>query len=191
MSEAVFDVAARLTHPVAPHGVRPVLGLRRRPGRLALAVFRMPVCLYRRGWGWMLGRTFLVLVHVGRKTGTPHSTVAMVVADDRGADEVVICSGWGPDADWVRNLRAGPAREVRVGRAQFVPAHRFLTDDEAFAVGITFRRRHPRRLWLVSQILGWGDLRRDDALWDFVCHHPFVGLRPAPPATPHEHEERR
>ena len=37
---------------------RPLLGLRRRPGRLALTVFRLPLVLYRRGWGWLLGRTF-------------------------------------------------------------------------------------------------------------------------------------
>jgi len=35
--------------------VKPLLGLRRQPGRLALAVMRMPRPLYRRGWGWMLG----------------------------------------------------------------------------------------------------------------------------------------
>jgi hypothetical protein len=44
--------------------------LRVRPGRLALAVFRLPLPLYRRGWGSLLGHTFLLLVHVGRKSGT-------------------------------------------------------------------------------------------------------------------------
>lgn len=178
-------MATQLTHPPAQHRPRPVLGLRRTPGRLALAVFRMPLYLFRRGWGWVLGRTFLLLVHVGRRTGKLHSAVAMVLADDRATGEVVICSGWGPDADWVHNLRAGPAREVCIGRERFVPDHRFLTNDEAFAVGVEFRRRHPRRLRLVSWILGWGDLRRDDAVRDFVRHHPFVALRPAQPAGPH------
>jgi deazaflavin-dependent oxidoreductase (nitroreductase family) len=156
-----------------------------------LAVFRMPQHLYRRGWGWVLGRTFLLLVHIGRKTGRPHSTVAMVLADDRGTGEVVICSGWGPEADWVRNLRTGPAREVCIARERFVPEHRFLTDDEAVAVSVEFRRRHPRRLRLVSRILGWGDLRRDDAVRDFVRRHPFVVLWPAQPTTPQASEEPR
>ena len=31
------------------------------------------------GWGWMLGRTFLMLVHIGRTTGRPHQAVAMVL----------------------------------------------------------------------------------------------------------------
>jgi deazaflavin-dependent oxidoreductase (nitroreductase family) len=149
----------------------------------------MPLCLYRRGWGSVLGRTFLLLVHVGRKSGTPYSAVAMVLADDRGTGEVVICSAWGPEADWVRNLRAGAAREVCVGPERFVPEHRFLSDDEAVAVALEFRGRHPRRLWLVSRILGWGDLRRDDAVRDFVHLHPFVALRPTPPTRPNGSEE--
>lgn len=157
---------------------RALLGLRRTPGRLALAVFRLPLVLYRHGWGRLLGRTFLMLVHVGRSTGRPYAAVAMVLADDPVSGEVVICSGWGPDADWVHNLHAGPARRVVVGRDAFVPAHRFLTDDEAVCVGMTFRRRHPHRLRLISTILGWGDLGDDGALRAFVRDHPFVAFRP-------------
>ena len=47
---------------------RPLLGLRQRPGRLVLAVFRLPLVLYRHGGGWLLGTTFMLLVHAGRTT---------------------------------------------------------------------------------------------------------------------------
>ena len=73
---------------------RPLLGLRRRPGRLALAVFRLPLVLYRHGWGRVLGRTFMLLVHAGRKTGRPHPMTAMVMRYDPPTREVVIFSGW-------------------------------------------------------------------------------------------------
>jgi len=133
----------------------------------------------------MLGRTFLLLVHVGRRTGYDRETVAMVLDDDAATGEVVVCSAWGSNADWIHNLRAGPARQVRVGRQHFVPQHRFLTDDDAVAAATTFRQRHPQRLRLISCILGWRDLRRDDAVRDFVRDHPFVAFRPAGPATRH------
>jgi hypothetical protein len=32
---------------------------------------------------------------------------------------------------------------------------------------------------LLSAVLGWGDLRADAALRDFVRGHPFVAFRPA------------
>ena len=161
------------------HSRRPLLGLRRKPGRLALAVFRMPLRAYRHDAGWLLGRTFLAFVHTGRKTGQPYETAAMVLRYDPDTHEAVICAAWGPDTNWVRNLRTGPAARVRLGRESFAPQHRFLSDEEAFDVAVQFRREHPRRLRLLSAILGWGDLRDDAAVRGFVPTHPFVAFRPA------------
>jgi deazaflavin-dependent oxidoreductase (nitroreductase family) len=144
-----------------------------------VVIFRVPLPLYRAGWGWLLGRTFLLLVHVGRKTGTPHVTVAMVLRYDPGAGEAVICSVWGPNTDWVRNLRAHPALQVQIGRQSFTPQQRFLSEDESFAVAVEFRRRHPWRLRLVGRVLGWDDLRSDDAVRSFIHTRPFVAVRPA------------
>ena len=158
---------------------RPLLGLRRHPGRIALTVFRLPLHAYHHDAGHLLGHTFLLLVHRGRRTGRLHEMVAMVLRYDPVTREAVICSGWGPDSDWVRNLRAGPAVELRLGRESFVPEHRFLTDEESMDVAVGFRRAHPARLRLASAILGWGDLFDDDALREFVRSHPFVALRPA------------
>jgi hypothetical protein len=39
---------------------------------------------------------------------------------------------------------------------------------------------HPRRVWLISTVLGWGDLRDDAAVRGFIRTHPFVAFRPAP-----------
>jgi deazaflavin-dependent oxidoreductase (nitroreductase family) len=158
---------------------KPLLGLRRKPGRLALAVFRMALRAYPHDAGWLLGRTFLEFAHIGRKTGQPYETVGMVLRYDPDAREAVICAGWGPDTDWVRNLRAGPAARVRLGRESFTPQHRFLSEEEAFGVAVQFRREHPRRLRLLSMILGWGDLRDDAAVGGFIPSHPFVAFRPA------------
>jgi deazaflavin-dependent oxidoreductase (nitroreductase family) len=161
------------------HGpVKPLLGLRRQPGRFALAVFRLPLALYHRGWGWLVGHAFLLLVHVGRRTGKRYETVAMILRYDRDTGEAVICSAWGQNADWVRNLRAGSALEVRLARESFVPEQRFLSDNEGVAVAVEFRRRHPWRLRLLSRVLGWGNLASTAAVRDFVRTRPFVSLRP-------------
>jgi deazaflavin-dependent oxidoreductase (nitroreductase family) len=156
----------------------PLLGFRRQPGRLALAVFRLPLPLYRRGWGWLLGDTFLLLVHVGRKTGKLYSTVAMVLSYDRQSHEAVICSAWGKDTDWIRNIRAHPALKVQIVRESFTPDQRFLSEDDSVAVVAGFRRRHPYRSRLLASVLGWGDLRSAAAAREFVSTRPFVSLRP-------------
>ena len=158
---------------------KPLLGLRRKPGRLALALFRMPLRAYHHDAGWLLGHTFMEFTHTGRMTGRRYETVAMVLRYDPAAHEAVICAAWGPDTDWVRNLRAGPAARVRLGRESFTPQHRFLSEEEALDVAVQFRREHPRRLRLISTILGWGDLREDAAFRGFIVTHPFVAFRPA------------
>ena len=57
-------------------------------------------------------------------------------------------------------------------------------EEEAFDVGVQFRREHPYRVRLVSRILGWGDLRDDGRLREFVRGHPLVAFRPAEAPAP-------
>lgn len=168
----------------ATRKAKPLLGLRRQPGRLALAIFRIPLPLYRRGWGWLLGHTFLLLVHAGRNTGKPYSAVAMVLRYDPHTREAVIFSAWGQDADWIRNIRARPALQVQIGRESFTPKQRFLSRDESLAVVAGFLRRHPRRARLATRIMGWEDLRSDTAARHFVSTRPFIAFRPAGPSRP-------
>ena len=69
-------------------------------------------------------------------------------------------------------------------RVEHGPEQRFLTEDESGAVAAEFRRRHPWRLRLLGWVLGWGDLRSDTAVREFVRTRPFVSLRPEA-CTPH------
>ena len=169
-----------MTVPVHPPArvKRPLLGLRRQPGRLALAVMRLPRPLYHRGWGGLLGHTFLLITHQGRTTGKRRETVAMALGYDRETREVVVCSAWGPNTEWMRNLRAHPALKIQIGRESYRPEQRFLSEDEAVAVGVDFRRRHPRRLRLFATVLGWGDLSSDEAVRELVRGRPFISFRP-------------
>jgi deazaflavin-dependent oxidoreductase (nitroreductase family) len=161
------------------HTKRPLFGLREQPGRLALAAMRLPRPLYHRGWGWMLDHTFLLIVHQGRKTCKRRETVAMGLAYDPATRETVVCSAWGPNTEWIRNLRAHPALEIEIGRDSYVPQQRFLAEDESVAVVAEFRRRHPWRVRLFAAILGWGDLSSEAAVREFVRTRPFVSFRPA------------
>jgi hypothetical protein len=106
----------------------------------------------------------------------------MVLRYDRQTHEAVICSVWGPDTDWIRNIRVRPALQVQIGRQSFTPQQRFLSEDESLAVVAEFRRAHPGRLHLLASVLGWGDLRSNAVARDFVSTRPFVSFRPADPA---------
>jgi deazaflavin-dependent oxidoreductase (nitroreductase family) len=160
------------------HASRPLLGLREKPGRLALMFMHMPLRAYAHDRGHLLGHTFLQLTHVGRKSGKEYRAVAMVLGFDEATDEAVITSAW--DTDWYRNLQAHPATNVKIDRLSFTPVQRFLTEDEAYDVVRKFRTAHPGRVRLVTRILGWGDLRDEAALRQFVHAHPLIAFRPQP-----------
>jgi deazaflavin-dependent oxidoreductase (nitroreductase family) len=170
------------TAPRRARARRPLLRLRRQPGRLALAAMRVPRPLYHRGWGWLLDHTFLLIAHQGRKTGKRRETVAMALAYDPDTHGAVVFSVWGPNTEWIRNLRAHPALQIQIGREAYVPEQQFLSEDESVAVVREFQRRHPWRTRLFAAILGWGDLSSETAVREFVRSRPFVSFRPAKPA---------
>ena len=138
---------------------------------------RLPRRLYHRGWGRLLGHSFLLIVHRGRTSGRRRETVVMAAIFDAVTRQVVVCSVWG-ETEWIRNLRANPALEIQIGGDRFVPHQRFLSQAEAVAALGEFRARHPWRLRLFETVLGWGDLGTDEAVRSFVRSRPFVSFRP-------------
>jgi deazaflavin-dependent oxidoreductase (nitroreductase family) len=87
-----------------------------RPTGWERLAFRAPILLYRARLGWLLGGRFVLIHHVGRKTGLVRSVVVEVVEHDPTNGSYVVCSGFGPRADWYRNLRAHPQVTIQVGR---------------------------------------------------------------------------
>lgn len=136
----------------------------RRPGPLMRALLRAPTGLYRVGLGWLLGTRFLYIVHRGRRTGKLRRTVVEVVRFDRDGPEASVIAGWGPSTQWYRNLEAGPAEEVRVGRHRWRhPAQRFLDRRERAGLLASHARSYPRAARGLGRAFGVSDLS-DDAL---------------------------
>ena len=75
------------------------------PGPVLRIVLKAPNFLYRCNVGWLLGHRFVQIEHTGRRSGAHYVTVVEVLSWDRGSGEVIIMSGWGPTADWYRNIR--------------------------------------------------------------------------------------
>ncbi|HWM56187.1 MAG TPA: nitroreductase family deazaflavin-dependent oxidoreductase [Pseudonocardia sp.] len=76
-----------------------------------------------RDLGWLLDHRFLRLTHVGRHSGRQYRTVLEVVGRDRSRSEFFVVSGFGPRADWLRNLDASGRATVTVGKRSFPAAH--------------------------------------------------------------------
>ncbi|MGX1372694.1 deazaflavin-dependent oxidoreductase (nitroreductase family) [Streptomyces canus] len=109
--------------------------------RLAL---RLPVLLFRTGLGPLFGKRFLLLHHTGRVTDQDHMTVLEVVSRDPATASWTVASGFGPNADWYRNLRAQPKTLIQVGNHPLAVTGHFLAPEEGADIMAEYARRHPR-----------------------------------------------
>jgi deazaflavin-dependent oxidoreductase (nitroreductase family) len=115
---------------------------RLRPSPAFKAFFDAPRWFYNHGLGWMMGKRFMALSHVGRKSGIERKTVLEVAVYHRDSQEMIIASAFGPKADWYLNIKAKPAHLVQVGRKEYVPQQRFLEPEEARTAAEEFCRKH-------------------------------------------------
>jgi deazaflavin-dependent oxidoreductase (nitroreductase family) len=141
-----------------------------------------PTVLYEARLGWLLGHRFLLLVHRGRRTHIPHRTVLEVVAWRHTDREAVVVSGLGVEAQWYKNILAGAAMGVQIGRDRFVPSVRLLQIDEAARTIGEYERRNRLIAPLVragfSALGGFGFDGSDAARRRLVETLPLVAFRP-------------
>ncbi|HEU5024327.1 MAG TPA: nitroreductase family deazaflavin-dependent oxidoreductase [Spirillospora sp.] len=123
------------------------------PSGLRRSLFRLPVHLYRVGLGPLFGDRFLLLEHVGRASGEPRQAVVEVV--EHSGDDYVVCSGFGPRADWYRNLQKTPRATVQVGRSRFAVTARPLDAEEGGELMIRYAPRHPRATARLLRYMGF------------------------------------
>ncbi|MFJ4790878.1 nitroreductase family deazaflavin-dependent oxidoreductase [Streptomyces sp. NPDC088794] len=109
--------------------------------RLAL---RLPVLLFRAGLGPLLGKRLLLLHHTGRLTDRDHMTALEVVTHDPATASWTVASGFGPKADWYRNLRAQPKTLIQVGNRPLAVTAHFLAPEEGADIMAEYACRHPR-----------------------------------------------
>ena len=155
----------------------------RRPGPLLRRLLQAPALLYDWHAGWLLGRRFLRLTHVGRVTGRRYRTMLEVVGENRAQDEVIVVAGLGRSAQWYRNIRAREPVEVAIAGERFAPIHRELPLSEAQAVLAGYEQRHrylaPVIHRVLSWLVGWHYDGTESSRHQLVNELPLIGLRPA------------
>ena|SRR5690625_1098868 len=139
------------------------------PRRIA----RAPIVLYRLGLGGLLGRRFVLLEHRGRRSGQVRQVVLETISVDPEVIHVV--SGYGEQAQWLRNVRADPRVRAtcgwarpRAGRAQILPA------AEGTAVLQDYRRRHPLAARILGHTLGLPALPAEEPLPIEIGEHLLI-----------------
>ncbi|MGC9379681.1 nitroreductase/quinone reductase family protein [Streptomyces sp. MH13] len=127
---------------------------------------RLPILLFRAGLGPLFGKRLLLLHHTGRNSGRDRRVVLEVVAHDScetgpqatgpqatgsreyGSSEPsgrswTVASGFGPRADWYRNLRQQPKTVIQFGNRHHAVTAHFLPAEEGAGIMAEYARRRP------------------------------------------------
>jgi deazaflavin-dependent oxidoreductase (nitroreductase family) len=125
------------------------------PRGLVRLAWRAPIWFYRLGLGGLLGGRFLLLNHVGRKTGQPRQAVLEVVQYDQERGAYTVASGFGEQSDWYQNVMSHPEVTIQVGRKRMTARAERLQLAEATEVMLDYNRRNPKILRTLAGILGY------------------------------------
>ncbi|CAM03319.1 deazaflavin-dependent oxidoreductase (nitroreductase family) [Saccharopolyspora erythraea NRRL 2338] len=131
------------------------LGRRRPPTGLARLLFRIPVRLCRMGLGRLLGGRFLLINHVGRVSGRMRQVVVEVVEHDARDGSYVVASGFGPNADWYRNVLRTPQVTVQVRGRTFPATAVALPAEEGAELMARYAPRHPVAARQLARFMGF------------------------------------
>jgi deazaflavin-dependent oxidoreductase (nitroreductase family) len=149
----------------------PVTGLKR-------YLFRAPIFLYRIGLGGLLGKRFLLLNHIGRKSGQQRQTVLEVVNHDKETDTFYIASGFGKKSDWYLNILEHPQVNIQVGWRKMAVTAVPLSPEESGKAMVDYARRHPNAAKNLGKLIGYD--ATSEAEYRAIGRDaiPFIALKP-------------
>ena len=143
--------------------------------RLAL---RLPIGLYRLRLGGLLGTRFVLIHHTGRRSGRPRQVVVEVVTRDPSSGAIVVASGFGPEADWYRNLLATPDATIKLGWRHLDVHAASLTPEQAGQTMVDYAHRHPHAVAALARFMGYDVAGTDEGYAAMGRTLPMLRLTP-------------
>lgn len=140
--------------------------------------FRAPIFLYRIGLGGLLGKRFLLLNHIGRKSGLTRQAVLEVVKYDRESDTFYIASGFGKKSHWYLNILAHPEVSIQVGWRKMAVTAVLLTPEQSGEAMVDYARRYPKAAKNLSRLIGFNISTEEEYRTVGRDAIPFIALNP-------------
>jgi deazaflavin-dependent oxidoreductase (nitroreductase family) len=153
------------------------------PHGVARTLYRLPIRLFHLHLGWLLMGHFLLLSHIGRKSGLPRQTVLEVLLHERAKDVYYVMAGWGERSDWVKNIEKTPQVGISVGHRHVLALARRLPPEEAESKVIAYAKQHPHLIRSLPRLLGYRtdgtekDLRALAHLGIVVAFEPITSIK--------------
>lgn len=146
------------------------------PTGLRRTLWRLPILLYRCGLGRLLGQRVMLLTHTGRTSGRPrHAVIEIVEHDENG---YVAAAGFGPRADWYRNLLAHPAATIQVGNRPLNVTATTIPPQEGGDIMARYAPRHPAAARRLCKLMGFAVDGSTEDYREVGNRLPFVRFTP-------------
>ncbi|MES9536516.1 MULTISPECIES: nitroreductase family deazaflavin-dependent oxidoreductase [unclassified Actinomadura] len=142
------------------------------PTGLRRLLWRLPIRLYRIGLGPLLGRRVMLLTHTGRVSGLPRQVVIEVVQKDEHG--CVAASGFGPRADWYRNVMANPDVTLQIGGKRIQATAASIPAGEGGEIMARYAPRHPTAARQLCKLMGFAVDGSVEDYREVGRHIPFV-----------------
>lgn len=156
---------------MTPTERKPVTGLKK-------FFFRAPLFLYRVGLGGLLGQRFLLLNHIGRKSGKPRQSVLEVVNYNKTTDTYTIASGFGKKSDWYLNILAHPQVDIQVGWRKLAVTAVPLSPETSGQAMVDYARRYPVAAKNLGKLIGYNVSTEEEYRAVGRDLIPFIALEP-------------
>jgi deazaflavin-dependent oxidoreductase (nitroreductase family) len=148
------------------------------PRGLSRYLWRAPIWLYRCKLGWVMGRRFLLLNHIGRKSGERRQAVVEVVHYESQTGVYMIASGFGDKSDWYQNLLKTPYVKIQVGKNEMDVIAIPLPPEQSGQAMMDYAHRNPSAAKALMRICGF---RVDGSDEDYFIvgrdYIPFLELK--------------
>jgi len=129
--------------------------------------------------GWLLGDRFLMLTHIGRKSGRRRQSVLEVIGHDKASGTYIIASGWGQQAGWLRNIQKNPNVVVDARGRRFEATAERIAQEHATNVARDYARRHASAFRaLAGRMIGRPLTGTEEDYRELARAVPMVALRP-------------
>jgi deazaflavin-dependent oxidoreductase (nitroreductase family) len=118
-------------------------------------LFRIPVYFYRIGLGWLFGERFVLINHVGRKTGKEHQVVVEVLEREKGTNNVIVVAGYGEQTQWYKNLRNQSKTTIQLRNRKYGVSVEFITPEDGEDIIARYVGRYGKLTQQLFSMMGY------------------------------------
>lgn len=125
------------------------------PNPVLRILYRIPVHFYRIGLGGLLGKRFVLINHLGRKTGVQHRTVVEVVEREIGTDNVIVIAGYGEQTQWYKNLKNQPKTTIQIGNQKYNVSVDLIKAEDGGDIIARYLKRYGKLTGQLFSMIGY------------------------------------